>query len=208
MNRCSKIICIGQNYAEHAKELNFPVPTEPVIFLKPPSALIGDGEAILVPDVGRVDHEVELAVVMRKRTKNVSEKEAAGCIGGVAVFNDVTARDVQSRAKKAGMPWALSKGMDTFAPMSEPVSIDRVPDIHHLDLELRVNGQLKQKGNTGDMVFSPERLIEYISRFVTLERGDIIATGTPPGISPIKPGDLIEAEIRGVGKLSNPVRRA
>ncbi len=206
--RCGKLVCIGQNYREHAKELDLPVPTEPVIFLKPSSALIGNGDTILVPDVGRVDHEVELALIIGRKAKNVRADEAYHHIGCLAVFNDVTARDVQFKAKKAGQPWALSKGMDTFAVMSEPMRIDEAPDIHALDLELRVNGHLKQKGNTSDMVFSPEQLIEYISRFMTLDPGDVIATGTPPGVGPIKPGDVVEGEIKGVGRLTNPVGKA
>lgn len=204
---CGKIVCIGQNYRAHAKEMHSEPPTEPVIFLKPPSSLIEDGEAIEARDVGRVDHEVELALVIGRKAKNVEESEALSFVSHVAVFNDVTARDVQSAARKTGNPWALSKGMDTFAPMSKPVPLSIVPDVHRLELELRVNGELRQKGNTSDMIFSPEQLIAYISKYMTLEKGDIIATGTPQGVSGLNDGDLVEAEIKGVGRVSNRFRR-
>jgi acylpyruvate hydrolase len=207
--RCGKIVCIGQNYREHIKELKGEEPKEPVIFLKPSSALIADGEVIQVPEgVGRVDHEVELALVMGTKGKDIPVEHALGYVIAVAVFNDITARDVQSSYRKAGLPWALSKGMDTFAPMSTPVPLDRVGDLHHLDLELRVNGELRQKGNTEQMIFPVEQLIAFISRYMRLEPGDIIATGTPSGVGPIRPGDIVEAAISNVGRLRNPVVEA
>jgi acylpyruvate hydrolase len=207
--RCGKIVCIGQNYREHIKELKGEEPKEPVIFLKPSSALIADGEVIQVPEgIGRVDHEVELALVMGTKGKDIPVERALDHVMAVAVFNDITARDVQSTYRKAGLPWALSKGMDTFAPMSTPVPLDRVGGLGHLDLELRVNGELRQKGNTEQMIFSPEELIAFISHFMRLEPGDIIATGTPSGVGPIRPGDLVEASIVGVGSLRNPVVKA
>jgi len=205
--RPGKIVCIGQNYRAHIKELRSEVPEEPVIFLKPASALIGDGEEILVPpNLGRVDYEAELALVIGKRCKNVTMSKARAHISAAAVFNDVTARDVQGKARKAGLPWALAKGMDTFAPMSEPKAISDVPDLHDLNVRLRSNGELRQNGFTKDMIFPVEELIAYISRFMTLEPGDVIATGTPEGVGPIGNGDLVEASIEGVGKVSNPVR--
>jgi 2-keto-4-pentenoate hydratase/2-oxohepta-3-ene-1,7-dioic acid hydratase in catechol pathway len=205
--RCGKIVCVGQNYREHIREMRSDEPAEPVLFLKPPSSLISDGDAILVPqDIGMVHHEVELALIIGKGGKDIPEKEALSHIPHAAVFNDVTARDVQTAARKAGLPWALAKGMDTFAPLSEPVILDQVPDVHSLDLEARVNNELRQKGNTAQMIFSPERLISYISRFMTLEPGDVIATGTPSGVGPLKPGDVVEVIVHGVGSLRNPVR--
>jgi 2-keto-4-pentenoate hydratase/2-oxohepta-3-ene-1,7-dioic acid hydratase in catechol pathway len=123
------------------------------------------------------------------------------------VFNDVTARDLQAAARKAGNPWTLAKGMDTFAPMSRPVPVARVRDLRDLELELRVNGEVRQKGNTGDMIFGPEELVSYISSFMTLEPGDIIATGTPEGVSPLNDGDRVEAAIPGVGAVRNTFRR-
>ncbi|MCX6653317.1 MAG: fumarylacetoacetate hydrolase family protein [Methanomassiliicoccales archaeon] len=205
--RPGKIVCIGQNYRAHIKELRSEVPEEPVIFLKPASALIGDGEEILVPaNLGRVDYEAELALIIGKRCKNVTVSKAYAYIDRAAVFNDVTARDVQGKARKAGLPWALAKGMDTFAPMSEPKAISDVPDMHDLNVRLRLNGELRQNGFTKDMIFPVEERIAYISRFMTLEPGDVIATGTPEGVGPIGNGDLVEASIEGVGKVSNPVR--
>ncbi len=205
--RCGKIVCVGQNYREHIREMRSDEPTEPVLFLKPPTSLISDGEAILVPEgIGMVHHEVELALIIGKGGKDVPEKDALSHVSHLAVFNDVTARDVQTAARKAGLPWALAKGMDTFAPLGETVPLDQAPDIHSLDLELRVNGELRQKGNTAQMIFPPEKLIAYISRFMTLEPGDVIATGTPSGVGPLQPGDMVEALVLGVGKLRNPVR--
>lgn len=205
--RCGKIVCVGQNYREHIREMRSDEPAEPVLFLKPSTSLISDGEAILIPDsIGTVHHEVELALIIGKGGKDISEKGALSHVSHVAVFNDVTARDVQSAARKAGLPWSLAKGMDTFAPLGKPVPLDQVPDIHSLDLELRVNDELRQKGSTSQMIFPPERLISYISRFMTLEPGDVIATGTPSGVGPLMPGDVVEAVVHGVGKLRNPVR--
>ena len=205
---CTKIVCIGQNYPAHAREMNSPAPSRPIIFLKPPSSLIADGEVIEAPaELGRVDHEVELAVIMGKRARKVSEKDALSHVSGVAVFNDVTARDMQASARNAGQPWALSKGMDTFAPISAPVPLSSVKDLHRLELELRVNGEVRQRGCSADMLFPPERLIAYITSYMTLEEGDIIATGTPEGVSGLKDGDLVEASIPGVGRISNRVRR-
>ena len=206
--RCGKIVCVGQNYREHIREMRSDEPAEPVLFLKPSTSLIGDGEAILIPEgVGTVHHEVELALVIGTGGKDIPEKEALSHVSHLAVFNDVTARDVQTAARKAGLPWALAKGMDTFAPMSRPIRSDQVPDLHSLDLELRVNGELRQKGSTAQMIFPPELLISYISRFMTLEEGDIIATGTPSGVGQLQPGDIVEASVAGVGTLRNPVRR-
>jgi len=205
--RCGKIVCIGQNYRAHAREMDSEPPKEPIIFFKPATALIRDGEAIEAGDVGRVDHEVELALIMGRAAKQVGEREALDFVSHLAVFNDVTARDIQGIARKAGNPWSLAKGMDTFAPMSEPVPLSRVGDVHSLDLELKVNGEVRQRGRTSDMIFGPERLISYISRFMTLEAGDIIATGTPEGVGPLNHGDMVEARIPGVGAVRNPFFR-
>jgi 2-keto-4-pentenoate hydratase/2-oxohepta-3-ene-1,7-dioic acid hydratase in catechol pathway len=205
--RCGKIVCVGQNYRAHIKELKSEIPEEPVLFLKPSSALIGDGDIIIVPPhLGRVDYEVELAVVIGKKCKQVPATEALSYVGSAAVFNDVTARDVQSVARKAGLPWSLAKGMDTFAPMSATLPISKVKDLQDLHLELSLNGEVRQNGSTSMMIFPVEEIISYASRFMTLEAGDIIATGTPEGVGSIKDGDLIEAKIDGVGKLRNPVR--
>jgi 2-keto-4-pentenoate hydratase/2-oxohepta-3-ene-1,7-dioic acid hydratase in catechol pathway len=205
--RCGKIVCVGQNYREHIKEMRSEEPTEPVLFLKPSTSLVGDGEAIIIPTgIGMVHHEVELALIIGRRGKNIPAGKALQHVRSVAVFNDVTARDMQTVARKAGLPWALAKGMDTFAPMSEPVPIDSVGDLSKLELELRVNDELRQKGSTSQMIFPSEQLISYISRFMTLQRGDIIATGTPSGVGPLVPGDEVTAMIPGVGTLRSPVR--
>ena len=205
---CGKIVCIGQNYRAHAREMELEPPAEPVIFLKAPTALIGDGDVIEAPmSLGRVDHEVELALIIGKKAKNIPESEALGYISGVAAFNDVTARDMQTAARKAGLPWSLCKGMDTFAPMSRPIPVSEAPDLHSLKLELRVNGEVRQSGATSDMIFGPEQLIAYVSRYMTLEPGDVIATGTPEGVGPLNDGDVVGAEIQGVGKVSNVFRR-
>jgi 2-keto-4-pentenoate hydratase/2-oxohepta-3-ene-1,7-dioic acid hydratase in catechol pathway len=205
--RPGKIVCIGQNYHAHIKELKSEVPTEPVIFLKPSTAYVGDGEDIIIPaGLGRVDYEGELAIVIGKRAKHVARKDALKHVDAAAVLNDVTARDVQSIARKSGLPWALAKGMDTFAPLSEPRRIDDVPDLQSLNLETRLNGELRQNGHTSDMIFPVEELIAYISRYMTLEPGDVIATGTPEGVGNIKAGDMVEIVIPGVGKLRNRVR--
>ncbi len=184
-------------------------PSEPVLFLKPPSSMIGDGETIVIPEgIGRVDHEVELALMIAKGGRRIEVSRSLEHVGWVAVFNDVTARDMQSEAKRSGMPWTLSKGIDTFSPISFPVPIGEVPDIHDLGIELSVNGARRQSGNTSEMIFAPEEIIAYISRWMTLEEGDIIATGTPEGVGPMVPGDTVEARIEGVGKTTNPVRSA
>lgn len=207
--RCGKIVCVGQNYREHIRELRNQEPTEPVLFLKPATALIGDGEDIVIPDgIGRVDHEVELALIVGMGGRHVSRTGALAHISHLAVFNDVTARDMQNAHRKEGLPWTLCKGMDTFAPVSEPVPIGEIGDIHSLQLTLKVNGEIRQNGNTNQMIFPVEVLVEYISKWMTLEKGDIIATGTPSGVSQIRPGDIVEASIPGVGTLRNPVRGA
>jgi acylpyruvate hydrolase len=202
-----KIVCIGQNYRAHAREMDSRPPEEPMLFLKPSSALIGDGEVIEAGAVGRVDHEVELALIIGRAARRVGKDDALSCVSHLAVFNDITARDMQSAARKAGNPWTLAKGMDTFAPMSPPVPLSRVDDVHDLDLVLNVNGDVRQRGNTADMIFGPERLIAYISSFMTLEPGDIIATGTPEGVSALNDGDRMEASIPGVGTIANTFRR-
>ena len=205
MNPPTKIVCVGWNYRPHILETDAVLPKEPIIFTKPPSCIIRDGEDIVIPEgVTNVQHEVELALIVGKRCKNVPESEALGHISHVAVFNDITARDMQSSARDIGNPWSLAKGMDTFGPISEYVPIDGI-DISDLILMLDVNGERKQIGYTKDMIFTPAFLIAYISRFMTLEPGDVIATGTPEGISEIVSGDVVVATIDGVGSLTNKV---
>ena len=205
MNSPSKIVCVGWNYRPHITETDAILPKEPIIFIKPPSCIIHDGDNIVIPEsVTNVQHEVELALIVGKRCKDVPEQGALEYISHVAVFNDITARDMQTSARDIGNPWSLAKGMDTFGPISEYVAIDGI-DLSALELTLDVNGERKQIGHTKDMIFTPEFLISYISRFMTLEPGDIIATGTPEGISEIVSGDVVCASIDGIGSVTNTV---
>lgn len=198
----SKIVCLGLNYIDHAKELKMSIPDEPIIFLKPPTAVIGPEEPIVYPKVStRVDYEVELGIIISERTKKVSKLEAKEFIAGFTVFNDVTARDLQQK----DIQWTRAKSFDTFAPVGPSLVSKSEINSSNLELQLRVNNQVKQKSNTKNMIFSIEYLVEFISNIMTLEPGDIIATGTPPGVGPFKPGDIIEAEIEKIGILRNPV---
>lgn len=198
--RPSKILCIGRNYAEHAAELGHDLPAEPLVFLKPPSALVGSGEAIVLPTISdRVDFEGELAVVIGQRCRHVPEEEAMAVVGGYTLLNDVTARDLQ---KKDGQ-WARAKGFDTFAPCGPRL----VTDFDPTDVLLRtlVNGEVRQEGRTSQLIFGIPFLIAYLSRVMTLEAGDLISTGTPSGVGPLKPGDTVEVWVEGLGSLINPV---
>ncbi len=202
----TKIVCIGWNYRSHVKELESELPKEPTVFLKPPSCLISDGDDIVIPaGVTNVQHEVELAVIFGRRCKGVTEEEALSFVSHVAVFNDVSARDMQTEARRAGNTWDLSKGMDTFGPMSDPVPADGIRDLQNLELVLTVNGEVRQRGNTRNMIFPVAHLVAYVSRFMTMEPGDILITGTPEGVSEIRPGDVVRAEIEGVGSVTNRV---
>ncbi len=199
--RPSKIVCVGLNYREHARELGLPDPDEPVLFFKPPSSLIGPGEAIVIPSISeRVDHEGELAVVMGKTARHVSESQAAAHIFGYTCANDVTARDLQKRDGQ----WCRAKGFDTFCPVGPWIETDP-GDPSGLGIRVSVDGQIRQEGFTGDMAFSPHMLVSYVSRIMTLLPGDVILTGTPPGIGPVRAGEEVTVEIDGVGFLMNPV---
>jgi len=197
----SKIVCVGRNYAAHARELGNYVPEErPLIFLKPPSSLIGDGDFIELPqDSQRVEHEGEIGIVIGRRARDVSESEAMSVISGYVAVNDVTARDLQ----KTDVQFTRAKGYDTFCAVGTPA---QHADWRALEVITRVNGVVKQHGRATDMIFGIPLLISYISRIMTLEPGDIIPTGTPEGVSPIVDGDVVEIEIPGVSSVSNPVR--
>jgi len=200
--RPTKIIAVARNYRAHAEEMGSEIPEEPKLFLKPPSSLIGDGGTVILPKISkRVDYEVELAIIAKDRMHKVSAEESKNHILGYTVVVDVTARDIQNEAKKQGMPWTIAKGYDTFAPVGPSiVAADKInPD--NLNIWLKVNGIIKQKGNTKDMIFSIGELVSYISKIMTIEPMDIIATGTPEGIGPMSDGDFIEAEIEGIGVL-------
>jgi 2-keto-4-pentenoate hydratase/2-oxohepta-3-ene-1,7-dioic acid hydratase in catechol pathway len=200
----TKIVCVGKNYTEHAKELGSQVPTEPLIFLKPPSSLIGNGDTILVPPgVGRVDFEGEIAFQVGVRGSHVPEGEALAILSAILPLNDVTARDLQSRDGQ----WTRAKGFDTFCAAGEPVPLEGV-DLAGLRIRTLVNGEVKQDGAFSDAVFSIQALVAYISRIMTLEPGDLIATGTPSGIGPLVPWDEVEVDVPGVGSVKNPVRAA
>lgn len=201
--RPTKIVCVGRNYRAHAAELGNDVPAEPLIFLKPPSALIGDGEAIVIPSQSeRVDFEGEIGLVVGQRARRVREEDAWGHVGAVVPLNDVTARDLQRRDGQ----WTRAKGFDTFCPVGRPVSA-RAFDPEQIEVLTRVNGKLRQHGHSRDMVFSLPALVAWVSGIMTLEPGDLLATGTPEGIGPLAPGDEVEVEIPGVGWVRNPVRR-
>jgi len=199
--RPSKIIALAKNYAEHAREMESDVPKKPVFFLKPPSALIGPGEPIILPRMSRrVDHEVELAVIIGKRAKRIPAEKAMDYVLGYTILLDITVRDLQAEARKK-TPWTIAKGFDTFAPVGPRIVDRRELNIADLEIGLKVNGQLRQLGRTSEMVFKVPELIEYISSVMTLEPGDIIATGTPAGVGPLRHGDKVEAWIEGIGKV-------
>ncbi|MBD3214911.1 MAG: hypothetical protein GF311_20025 [Candidatus Lokiarchaeota archaeon] len=206
----TKIICLGLNYKDHIEETNREVPEEPLLFNKTLNCLIGHNEPIIYPKIlynnrkfNRVDYEVELAVILGREGKHISEDKANEYIKGYAVFNDITARKMQIKDIASKRPWFKSKSFDTFGVIGpEIVEID---DPHSLDLQLKVNGEVKQSSNTQYLLFKIPYLIKYISQFVTLNPDDIIATGTPSGIGPISPGDVVEASIDKIGTLRNEV---
>lgn len=199
----SKIVCVGRNYVEHARELGNELPTEPLIFLKPPSSLIGQGDPIVLPhESARVEFEGEIAVVIGARLRHASEAEAARAIRGVLALNDVTARDLQ----KSDPQWTRAKGFDSFCPVG-PLNED-VGDLAALEVVTRVNGVERQRGSTAQLAFPIPMLLAYISRVMTLEPGDLVATGTPAGVGPLSSGDEVEVEVVGRSRVSNPVRSA
>lgn len=199
----TKIVCIGRNYAAHAAEHKAEVPTEPLLFFKPPSSVIGPGASIvLTPQSKQVEHESELAVIIGQRCRNVSPEEAWSYVLGVTCGNDVTARDLQRQDSQ----WTRAKGFDTFCPLGPWLVTGLIEEeVTELEVTCRVNGEVRQHGNTSEMVFPPAQLIAYISAIMTLEPGDAIMTGTPAGVSPITAGDEVEVEVEGVGILKNPV---
>jgi 2-keto-4-pentenoate hydratase/2-oxohepta-3-ene-1,7-dioic acid hydratase in catechol pathway len=200
----SKIVCIGRNYREHAAELGNEVPPEPLIFLKPPSSLLAHGKPIVMPGISaRVDHEAELGVVIGKKCRDLRDDEdVRPYILGYTCVNDVTARDLQ---KKDGQ-WTRGKGFDTFCPVG-PVVVDDIDPWSGVDVEARVNGNVKQRGNTRDFIFALDVVIRFIAQVMTLLPGDLIATGTPSGVGPLAAGDVVEVTVQGIGTLRNPVSK-
>lgn len=194
----SKIVAVGLNYRDHAAELNLELPKHPLIFLKPPTSVIGPGDEIVYPEISqRVDYEAELAVVIGKKAKDVSPETARDYIFGYTCANDVTARDLQ----KGDGQWTRSKSFDTFLPLGPVIVTDVDPG--NLRIRATLNGKVKQDSSTAQMVFPVEELVSFISRVMTLVPGDVIITGTPPGVGPMEPGDVLEVSIEGIGSLAN-----
>ena len=201
--RPSKIVCVGRNYVEHAREVGNEMPTEPLIFLKPPSSLIDGGESIILPPQSeQVEYEGEIGLVIGQRVRHADESEATDAIAAIVAVNDVTARDLQKRDSQ----WTRAKGFDTFCPVGRP-RVGRVSakELAALEVVTRVNGKERQRGRSADMAFSIPFLVSYISQIMTLEPGDLIATGTPAGIGKLAEGDIVEVEVLGVSMVTNPV---
>jgi 2-keto-4-pentenoate hydratase/2-oxohepta-3-ene-1,7-dioic acid hydratase in catechol pathway len=196
----SKIVCVGRNYAAHAKELGNDVPKEPLIFLKPPSSLIGDGASIRLPTVSkRVEYEGEIGVVLGARLRKAKPEECRRAVGGIVAVNDVTARDLQNSDSQ----WTRAKGFDTFCAVG---TVAQPPaDLASLAVTTRVNGEVRQRGQATEMVFDIPTILAFISQVMTLEPGDLVLTGTPEGVGTLAPGDVVEVEIAGVSRVSNPV---
>jgi 2-keto-4-pentenoate hydratase/2-oxohepta-3-ene-1,7-dioic acid hydratase in catechol pathway len=196
----SKIVCVGRNYAAHAAELGNEVPKQPLLFLKPPSSIVRDGESIRLPSVSKqVEYEGEIGVIVGKRLRNASPEQARGAIGGIVAANDVTARDLQ----KSDGQWTRAKGFDTFCAVGNVAAVPA--DLSSLTVTTRVNGTVRQQGNSSQMVFDLPAILSYISGIMTLEPGDLVLTGTPEGVGTLGPGDVVEVEIAGVSRVSNPV---
>jgi len=210
VSRPQKIICIGRNYVKHAQEFGNIVPEEPIFFAKVPSAMIPhEGSIILPSNVGRVDHEIELAVVIGRQGKNIDEALAYEYVAGYTIVNDVTARALQKADIEKRWPWHRSKNFDTFCPVGPYlVPSAAIPDPHNLNMTLKVNGEIRQQSNTSLMIHRIPKLISYLSTYMTLQPGDIIATGTPDGVSQLKPDDIVEGEIEHLGLLRSDVRAA
>ena len=197
----TKIIAVGRNYVDHAAELGNDLPDDPLIFLKPPTSVVGPLQAVRIPSsVGEVHHEAELAVVMGRVARDVAVEDVGPYILGYTAANDITARDVQKKEGK----FTRAKGFDTFCPLGPAIDTELDPE-EGLSIICRVNGEIRQTGSTSDMVFGVDELVSFVSSVMTLLPGDVILTGTPSGVGPIEPGDRVEVEIEGVGILVNPV---
>jgi 2-keto-4-pentenoate hydratase/2-oxohepta-3-ene-1,7-dioic acid hydratase in catechol pathway len=207
ITRPTKILALGRNYQAHADETGFSPPDEPLFFAKAPSSIVGSGAGIVYPAiVQRLDPEIELGVVIGSRAKDVSEDEAMDYVAGYTIVNDVTARAMQFRDIEEHKPWFRAKSFDTFTPVGPYLVLkDEIPDPHDLHITLRVNGQIRQDAPTAHCIFTVPQIVHYVSTFMTLEPGDLIATGTPGGIAPIERGDLVECTITGLGTLANRV---
>ena len=199
-----KIIGLGWNYAEHNKELKAS-DSNPVVFLKPPTSVIGPDEAIILPKISKqVEHEIELGIVIGKKGKHIGAEEAIEYIAGYTIILDITARDLQWEARKKGDPWDICKGMDTFAPIGPCiVPKEYIQEPGNLEMELKVNGKTRQKTSTKEMIKKPLEVVSYVSEYMSLQAGDVIASGTPAGVGPIKDGDVIDSEIEKIGRMKN-----
>lgn len=203
-----KIICLARTYKKHALEMAAQVTEEPILFLKPESSVIFNNETIKLPKLSKcVHHEVELGVVIGKNGKKIKEDVAMDHVLGYLVALDITARDIQSIAKKNGWPWSIAKGFDTFTPISDVVLKNKIPDPLKLDIKLKVNGRLKQESNTKNMIYSIEQIIIFISKIMTLKKGDLILTGTPEGVGEIFENDVIEASLENYCTLKVNVKK-
>jgi 2-keto-4-pentenoate hydratase/2-oxohepta-3-ene-1,7-dioic acid hydratase in catechol pathway len=202
-----KIIAIGRNYQEHAKELNNPIPTEPVVFLKPDTALLKEGKAFYHPDFSNDIHfEVELIIKIGKEGKHIASKFARNYIESIGLGIDFTARDLQQKCKEKGLPWEIAKAFDHSAPIGEFIPVNEIPDLKAIQFSLKQNQVVVQNGNSADMIFSFEEIISYVSQRFTLKKGDLIFTGTPAGVGKINIGDLLEGYISDRKMLSVPVK--
>lgn len=198
-----KVVCIGRNYFDHIAELGNEVPDQPVLFIKPSTSIIGNGEQIRIPrDSSDCHHELELAVLIGKQASRVTEAEAMDYVAGYGIGIDLTLRDIQSRQKEKGLPWEIAKGFDTSCPLSDFVAAEKIGDPHGLRMTLEVNGEIRQDGTTSLMMRKIPEIIAEASQFFTLLPGDVVLTGTPQGVSAIKSGDVIRAQIDQIGELT------
>jgi 2-keto-4-pentenoate hydratase/2-oxohepta-3-ene-1,7-dioic acid hydratase in catechol pathway len=196
----SKIVCVGRNYLDHVRELGNEVPKEPLIFLKPPSSMIGNGDPIILPELSRqVEHEGEIGIVVGVQLRRAERDEASRAVRGVVAANDVTARDLQ----RSDTQWTRAKGFDTFCPLGDEAPAPR--DLRDLTVVTRVNGRERQRGSASEMAFDIPTLLSFISRVMTLEPGDLVLTGTPAGVAKLEPGDEVEVEVVGLSRVRNPV---
>ncbi|MFX1446251.1 MAG: fumarylacetoacetate hydrolase family protein [Promethearchaeota archaeon] len=209
----TKIICLGRNYIEHAKEMKSEVPKSPVFFVKTVNTLITNDNPIIYPkilfnqqDYNQVDHEVELAFIISKHCKNIQSDDTFEFIEGYTIFLDMTARKMQISDRNMNLPWYRSKNFDTFGPIGPRIaSKTEIKDPHNLNLQLKINGEIRQDSNTKYMIFTIPEILTFISKFITLAPGDIVATGTPSGVGPVQPGDILEASIEKIGKITHKI---
>jgi acylpyruvate hydrolase len=192
-----KIICIGRNYAEHAKEMKSDVPTEPVYFMKPDTSLLKESDFYFPDFTGDLHHEIELVLKISKAGKHIEEQFAHKYYEEIGLGIDFTARDIQAKCKEKGLPWEKAKAFDNAAPIGNFVKKEELGDLNNIRFELKINGETRQSGNSKDLIFSFDKVIAYVSRFVTLKTGDLIYTGTPEGVGPVKIGDKMEGFING-----------